>query len=74
MSPNRNQFERRAMNDAPSDRQQTSSTDERQSVSEPIAEIAADQIFAGGNEIWITHQGERYRLRITRRGRLILTK
>jgi len=62
------------MNPAPSDRQQLPSTDERESAPELITEIAADQIFAGRHEIWITHQGERYRLRITRRGRLILTK
>ena len=34
----------------------------------------ADQLFAGVREVVIDHGGERYRLRITRRGRLILTK
>ena len=31
-------------------------------------------IFHGQKEVWIVHEGERYRLRITRRGKLILQK
>jgi hemin uptake protein HemP len=36
--------------------------------------IAAEQLFKGEREIFIDHAGERYRLRITRRGKLILQK
>jgi hemin uptake protein HemP len=40
----------------------------------PPIRLDAEQLFAGQREIWIEYRGERYRLRITRRGRLILTK
>lgn len=36
--------------------------------------VRADQLFAGRKEICIEHDGVRYRLRITRRGKLILQK
>ena len=36
--------------------------------------ISARQLFAGEREICIEHEGERYVLRITRRGKLILQK
>jgi len=36
--------------------------------------IAAHQLFQGRQEILIDHHGETYRLRITRNGKLILTK
>lgn len=36
--------------------------------------IPAEQLFKESREVWIEHQGERYRLRITRRGRLVLQK
>ena len=36
--------------------------------------IPAEQIFGERREVWIEHNGERYRLRITRRGKLILQK
>jgi hemin uptake protein HemP len=36
--------------------------------------ICSSNLFAAGNEILIEHQGEQYRLRLTRNGRLILTK
>ncbi len=32
------------------------------------------ELFAGGNEIWIEHGEEMYRLRITSQGKLLLTK
>jgi hemin uptake protein HemP len=38
------------------------------------AVIAAAQLFGDRREVWIEHNGERYRLRITRRGKLILQK
>lgn len=36
--------------------------------------VAATELFQGSREIWIEYLGERYRLRITRRNRLILQK
>ncbi len=39
-----------------------------------LKEISSDDLFGDGRELIITHNGERYRLRITARGRLILTK
>jgi hemin uptake protein HemP len=39
-----------------------------------LGAIPADLLFRGSQEILITHNGEIYRLRITRNGKLILTK
>lgn len=36
--------------------------------------IPAEHIFGDRREVWIEFNGERYRLRITRRGKLILQK
>jgi hemin uptake protein HemP len=36
--------------------------------------IDAGDLFRGCREIWIEHDGARYRLRITRRNKLILQK
>jgi hemin uptake protein HemP len=36
--------------------------------------VSAQDLFAGEREICIDHEGERYVLRITRRGKLILQK
>ena len=36
--------------------------------------VDSQSLFQGQREIWIEHEGERYRLRITRRGKLILQK
>lgn len=36
--------------------------------------IPADRLFRGNQEILIAHNGETYRLRITRNSKLILTK
>ena len=45
---------------------------------EPPAErevvIPAERLFGDRREVCIEHNGERYRLRITRRGKLILQK
>jgi hemin uptake protein HemP len=35
---------------------------------------STDEIFQGRREVWIEHGSEMYRLRITSKGRLILTK
>ena len=36
--------------------------------------VASQDLFQGQTEIFIDHEGERYRLRITRRNKLILQK
>ena len=36
--------------------------------------LNAEELFAGRREVWIELDGVRYRLRITRRGKLILQK
>jgi hemin uptake protein HemP len=36
--------------------------------------VGAGELFRGAREIWIEHAGVRYRLRITRRNKLILQK
>lgn len=40
----------------------------------PSGAIPTDFLFQGAQEILIAHNGEHYRLRITRNGKLILTK
>ncbi|MBN9118747.1 MAG: hemin uptake protein HemP [Planctomycetes bacterium] len=42
--------------------------------SEPQRVLQAEDLFAGQREVWIELDGVRYRLRITRRGKLILQK
>jgi hemin uptake protein HemP len=46
---------------------------ERPSLSPPPV-VSAEDLFRGQREIWIEHEGVRYRLRITRRNKLILQK
>ncbi|MCS6975957.1 MAG: hemin uptake protein HemP [Gemmatales bacterium] len=41
---------------------------------EPVPVMTSQQIFRGQREIVIEHAGVRYRLRITRRNKLILQK
>jgi hemin uptake protein HemP len=41
---------------------------------EPPRIIRAEELFGGQREVWIDLGGVRYRLRITRRGKLILQK
>lgn len=36
--------------------------------------VDSHELFRGGNEVFIVHKGEEYRLRITRNEKLILTK
>lgn len=36
--------------------------------------IYSDTLFSDGDEVFIQHRGEQYRLRRTRNGKLILTK
>jgi len=44
------------------------------SMSNRSKPICIDTLFSHGNEVFIQHQGEQYRLRRTRNGKLILTK
>ena len=41
---------------------------------EPAQRLASSAVFNGATEIGIEHHGELYRLKITRQGKLILTK
>jgi hemin uptake protein HemP len=43
-------------------------------VSTAPARLESATLFGGGREVVIIHQGQEYRLRITRAGKLILTK
>jgi len=44
----------------------------RREAQPPI--LSAERLFQGTREVWIDLEGVRYRLRITRRNRLILQK
>ena len=46
----------------------------RSAAMRPARTIASAAVFKGETEIGIEHHGELYRLRITRQGKLILTK
>jgi hemin uptake protein HemP len=51
--------------------------DDREDVTDEGADrkvVRAEELFGGCREIWIELDGVRYRLRITRRGKLILQK
>jgi hemin uptake protein HemP len=39
-----------------------------------VSEVDSKQLFADANELFIRHDGERYTLRRTSKGKLILTK
>ncbi|MEQ1661102.1 MAG: hemin uptake protein HemP [Thiobacillus sp.] len=41
---------------------------------DPTGVIPAGELFRGAQEILIVHNSEQYRLRITKNGKLILTK
>ena len=47
--------------------------DERR-VAKAERSVASAELFAGSKEVVIEHEGERYRLRCTSKGKLILTK
>ncbi|MDJ1159602.1 hemin uptake protein HemP [Chelatococcus sp. SYSU_G07232] len=40
----------------------------------PVPAVEVQELLKGGRELVIIHNDERYRLRITARGKLILTK
>jgi hemin uptake protein HemP len=47
---------------------------ERGECVEPARVLKAEELFGTHRELWIELDGVRYRLRITRRGKLILQK
>ena len=59
-----------AMSDTEADKDDREETP----TGEPPRVIRAEELFAGRREVWIELAGVRYRLRITRRGKLILQK
>ncbi len=40
----------------------------------PVRTLRSEELFGEDRELWIEHHGQYYRLRITRRGKLILQK
>jgi hemin uptake protein HemP len=40
----------------------------------PVLRIRSEELFGARREVQIEHRGETYRLRVTRQGKLILTK
>ncbi len=50
-----------------------SESEDKETAEEPRV-IDADAIFQGAREVWVELDGIRYRLRITRRNKLILQK
>lgn len=47
---------------------------ESNDAAEPARVLKAEELFGRDRELWIELDGVRYRLRITRRGKLILQK
>jgi hemin uptake protein HemP len=47
---------------------------DREEAQENVRVVSAQELFHGDREIFIEHEGEIYRLRITRRNKLILQK
>ena len=41
---------------------------------EDSSRMTSSELFAGNTEVIIDHEGDRYRLRLTSKGKLILTK
>jgi hemin uptake protein HemP len=42
--------------------------------SDPPHTISSEELLQGRRELWIEHEGQMYRLRVTSRGKLYLTK
>jgi hemin uptake protein HemP len=61
------------MNDPTRPDKQEAESSTRQQKNAPKV-VSTQELFAGEREICIEHDGERYVLRITRRGKLILQK
>ena len=52
----------------------TESEREENDRAPPVRVVRAEDLFGEDREVWIELDGVRYRLRITRRGKLILQK
>jgi len=61
------------MTEKQSHRQQEPTSSDETRQDQPRV-IDADELFQGSREVWIEYEGVRYRLRITRRRKLILQK
>lgn len=46
----------------------------RRAGSPPVRVVSSRELFDGGQRVDIQHEGQTYRLQITRQGKLILTK
>ncbi|HYO08949.1 MAG TPA: hemin uptake protein HemP [Tepidisphaeraceae bacterium] len=46
----------------------------RGAATKPPVVLDTAALFAGGTEVRLQHRGQEYRLRVTRQGKLILTK
>ena len=44
------------------------------SRNDPPHTISSNELLQGRRELWIEHEGQMYRLRVTSRGKLYLTK
>ena len=64
------------MADTPRDDEQRDQPypDDREVPADRPPIYSSDELFRGQKEAWIEHGGEMYRLRVTSRGNLILTK
>jgi hemin uptake protein HemP len=60
------------MPENPDHTERTSQADDRPEERPRV--IDAEELFRGSREVWLEHTGVRYRLRITRRNKLILQK
>ena len=64
-----------AVSDIPSHEAGVTMSDSNEDrAAEPVVVVKAKELFGEKREIWIDLDGVRYRLRITRRGKLILQK
>ncbi|MDA8095387.1 MAG: hemin uptake protein HemP [Betaproteobacteria bacterium] len=56
------------------DNSSTREKERRDPIMDRDVTIRSETLFAAGDEVLIDHQGQHYRLRRTRAGKLILTK
>ncbi len=62
------------MTDKLNDRNKQAAESQAGNTADSPRVVSAQELFGGEREICIEHEGERYVLRITRRGKLILQK
>jgi hemin uptake protein HemP len=55
-------------------RKDVTANDPKPAVDAHVTEIDSESLLKGGREVLIRHQGQVYRLRLTRNGKLILNK